>query len=107
VKVYIAGKISGNENYQEDFRKAQERFEKGGHIVLNPASLPEGMKPSDYMKICFAMIDVADTVFFINGWENSKGANLELSYCLYCGKDTSESWRKEHYDSNQHSYKRN
>lgn len=26
MKIYIAGKISGNENYQEDFRKAQERL---------------------------------------------------------------------------------
>lgn len=90
MKVYIAGKISGCENYKEVFESEKRRIEGLGHIVLNPASLPEGMRPGDYMKICFAMIDVADEVFMIKGWEESKGANLELSYCIYCGKKWSK-----------------
>ena len=43
MKVYISGKITGNENYREEFAKAQAELEKDGHIVLNPAVLPVGM----------------------------------------------------------------
>lgn len=43
MKIYIAGKITGDENYREKFAKAQAELEKDGHIVLNPSVLPEGL----------------------------------------------------------------
>lgn len=59
-----------------------------GFTVLNPAVLPEGMKPADYMRICLAMIDSADVVMFLPDWEESKGAKLEWDLCQYIGKQT-------------------
>lgn len=88
MKVYIAGKITGNENYREEFARAQAELEKGGHTVLNPAVLPEGMTKGEYMRICFAMIDIADVVMFLPGWQDSEGAKLEKQYCRYVGKTT-------------------
>lgn len=88
MKAYIAGKISGDPQYREKFQAAKETLERNGLIVLNPALLPEGMEPKDYMKICFAMIDVADYVFLLPDWCESKGANLEYEYCRYTGKNT-------------------
>lgn len=88
MKVYIAGKITGNENYREEFAKAQAELEKGGHIVLNPAVLPEGLTKGEYMRICFAMIDIADVVMFLPGWQDSEGAKVENLYCRYVGKTT-------------------
>lgn len=86
MKVYIAGKITGNENYREEFEKAQAELEKDGHTVLNPAVLPEGLTKAEYMRICFAMIDIADEVRFLPGWQDSEGAKVEYTYCLYVGK---------------------
>ena len=86
MKIYIAGRITGNPDYKSIFQKVQENFEAENHIVLNPAILPEGMTTAEYMRICFAMIDCADAVFFIPGWQDSKGANLEMEYCMYTGK---------------------
>lgn len=54
--------------------------------MLNPAELPEGMKPQDYMHICFAMIDRADGVVALPNWMDSIGAKLEIDYCRYIGK---------------------
>lgn len=45
------------------------------------------MQPADYMRICFAMIDTADVVAFLPGYETSTGAQLELQYCFYIDKD--------------------
>lgn len=85
-KAYIAGKITGDPEYRKKFASAQEELERQGYIVLNPALLPEGMAPSDYMRICLAMLDTADVVFFLPGWPNSKGAQLEKQYCAYVQK---------------------
>ena len=86
MKIYIAGKITGDPDYRAKFADAQRQIEAQGHIVLNPATLPEGMEPKDYMRICFAMIDVADRVLFLRDWFLSTGAKIEMSYCDYIGK---------------------
>lgn len=86
MKVYIAGKITGDPNYKGKFAAEAEKIRAAGHIALNPAELPEGMDPGDYMRICFAMIDVADVVAFLPGWQESSGANIEWSYACYCRK---------------------
>lgn len=90
-KVYIAGKITGNENYKKEFAAAKKRLEKD-FTVLNPADLPEGMSKADYMRICFSMIDVADVVVFIEGWVRSEGAMLEHKYCEYIEKPIFHIW---------------
>lgn len=88
MKAYIAGKITGDSEYQNKFDIAAQALKSEGLIVLSPAILPEGMMPSDYMKICFAMIDVADVVAFLPDWDESRGARLEHSYCQYISKLT-------------------
>lgn len=86
MKVYIAGKITGDPDYRAKFKTAQMLLEGMGHIVLNPATLPGGMTNADYMRICFAMIDTADAVAFLQDWRDSPGACLERSYCVQIGK---------------------
>lgn len=86
MKIYIAGKITGEPDYKEKFAVAVMTLETQHHIVLNPADLPEGMLPADYMRICFAMIDTADAVYLLKDWFNSFGASIERSYAVYTGK---------------------
>ena len=57
-----------------------------GHIALNPAELPEGMTPEEYMRICFAMLDVADEMWYLADAADSPGAFLEVQYCRYVKK---------------------
>lgn len=85
-KIYIAGKITGNPNFKENFQEAKDYFESVGYIVLNPAELPAGMAPGDYMRICFSMIDVSDLIYFMPNYVDSLGALLELRYCEYSNK---------------------
>ena len=85
-KLYIAGKITGDAQYKKKFRKYADKFTGKDFAVLNPANLPEGMAAGDYMKICFAMIDVADLIVFLPDWKESRGARLEMKYCKYVGK---------------------
>jgi hypothetical protein len=86
MKVYIAGKITGDQGYQAKFRRAAAGLRMCGNIVLNPAELPEGMTAADYIRICMAMIDAADRVIFLPDAEDSPGAFLEIQYCRYAKK---------------------
>ena len=38
------------------------------------------------MRICFAMLESADTAVFLPDWEDSPGAQLEKHWCEYVGK---------------------
>lgn len=88
IKVYIAGPITGHEGYRENFNSVAERLRSAGMIPLNPATADEGMSASDYMRLSFAQIDCANAVLFLPGYEDSKGAMIELAYCKYIGKPT-------------------
>ena len=78
--VYIAGPITGTRDYKERFLKAEQRLRAEGQIVLNPAALPAGMPYESYFPICFSMIDVSEQVYFLRGWEKSRGARDEFGH---------------------------
>lgn len=83
MKIYLAGPITGVENYKETFAEAQSALEKQGHTVINPAFLPDGLGDCDiYMSICFPMIDAADAVVLLDGWKDSRGACREWGYAV-------------------------
>lgn len=79
--IYIAGPITGVPNYREAFQDAEAELRAGGFDVLNPTCLPLGLEHGQYLHIDKAMIDVADVVLFLPGWQDSKGASEEMDYC--------------------------
>ena len=84
--IYIAGPIRGVEKYWEPFEDMEDELSALGYIPLSPSRLPSGMSNEQHMRICFAMIDAADAVIFLPGWEHSEGSNLARDYCFYTDK---------------------
>jgi nucleoside 2-deoxyribosyltransferase len=44
------------------------------------------MTNEQYARVCLAMVDSADAVLSLPGWDESDGACLERRYALYTGK---------------------
>ncbi|MEG1497652.1 MAG: DUF4406 domain-containing protein [Clostridiales bacterium] len=82
MKVYIAGPITGVDNYRKTFNDAEEILLNQGHIVMNPALLSDGFKWAEYMSITLDMLYCCDAIYLLPGWEHSKGAKLELRHSI-------------------------
>ena len=86
--VYIAGPMKGIENHNVPaFMKAHSALQKRGYIVLNPCMLPDNMPDDKYLPICMAMLQQADAVYMLRGWEKSLGATTEKLYAERQGID--------------------
>lgn len=85
-KIYIAGPMSGLAHFNRPaFHDAAHGVIEQGHTPLNPATLPNGLKQSEYMDICFAMARAADRLIMLPGWEQSAGAVAEYHYAKKLG----------------------
>lgn len=78
MKIYIAGPMSGLPDFNRAaFNHAHVLLGSKGHIILNPALLPDGLSQAEYMDICLAMLRCADGIYMLEGWEHSSGARAE------------------------------
>lgn len=89
-RIYLSGPITGITNYKKDFEVIKIMLMQRGHKnIVNPAEL-DGViingEYEEYMKMCFALIDMCDVVVLLPGWEKSAGANRELGYAIGQGK---------------------
>ena len=86
MKIYISGAITGTDDYMERFAKAEKELTEKGYSVVNPAKvnaqLPEDTSYEEYMRMSFCMLDMADAIFMIDGWEKSCGASQEYGYAM-------------------------
>ena len=87
MKIYISGKITGNDKAEQQFKSAEERLIKQGHEVVNPFNLPHNHSKNwkDYMKEDIKAMMDCDAIFMLKGYKTSTGANLELSLARELG----------------------
>lgn len=80
MRVYISGKITGTDDYNERFQKAENDLKRLGHTPANPVKICSGMNNAtheEYMRRCLKVLVECDGIYLLPGYENSQGARLE------------------------------
>lgn len=80
--IYIAGKISGLDGWENYFIKAENFIRSFGGFPLSPRMLPPHMSQQSYMDICFSLVRNCNVVLFLKNWKDSLGAVAEHAYAI-------------------------
>ena len=81
MKIYISGPMTGYPEWNVPaFNAAAARLSNLGHEVLNPADggTDAAKSWSDYLREDIALVVQADAVAVLDGWQESRGASLEV-----------------------------
>ena len=90
MKIYIAGPITGTDDYMLRFAVAEKRLQQEGLVVINPAKVSAGMPEetghAEYMKLAICLLDMCEGIYMLKGFEESKGALQEFKHAAETGK---------------------
>ena len=77
MKVYLSGKITGDENYKNKFAVVEDGLKREGYEVFNPAIMPNMFSWEDFMKIDLLALSFCDAICLLPDWAESTGAMRE------------------------------
>ena len=84
--IYMSGPITNVLDYEDKFAEAEKRIKSRypDSEIINPTmiKLPSTCTHKDYMNIDFMLLDMADAVCMLPGWDMSKGACMEYGYAI-------------------------
>jgi hypothetical protein len=79
MKIYISGKISGDNNYRKKFLEAENALYDAGHYPLNPAAcVADGTNWTSAMRTALRLMLDSDGVALLRDWKSSHGAKIEV-----------------------------
>jgi len=90
MRLYLSGKITGNDNYRKDFAEGRARLENAGYDVCDPTDLgfPEDIPWEDAMRHDIREMLGCDGVALLPSWEESGGARIEARLARDLGMPT-------------------
>lgn len=86
--VYLSGPMSGLPDFNKQaFMNAEARLNAAGIKVVNPVKngVPADAEWSEHMRADISMLMTCAQIAMLPGWQNSKGAKLELHIAKQLG----------------------
>ncbi len=93
MRIYIAGRVRGNDNFKEKFDAAELMLKKQfpDAEIINPVVMTAGIAKEcptfthhEYMELCICALDKCTHIFLMENWNWSSGAKEEVKYALEC-----------------------
>lgn len=94
-KIYLSGKITGDEGFAEKFKAKEEELSARGDYVFNPALHPDMFTHGQFMQIDLLALSFCDSIYLMDNWRDSKGARMEFEQSKVLGLDVE--FEKEPY----------
>ena len=91
MRIYISGPITDTDDFAERFEDAAAIIAERGNKYINPAKLAEVIPDADwttYMLIDRELLQEADAITMLPGWEQSRGARAERAFAIINGLPT-------------------
>jgi hypothetical protein len=77
-KVYLCGKITGDDDYRSKFFEAEKKLFEAGFYPVNPAAVvPHDTEWEAAMRLAISLMLQCDGVALLPDWEQSRGAKIE------------------------------
>lgn len=91
--IYLSGKLDTTKEAYDAFADAEEFIRSNrifdGDRVVNLTRINEvlpALSSYQYRSISYQFINICDAIFMVDGWKESKTAQLELAYAKSLGK---------------------
>ncbi|MDR1587285.1 MAG: DUF4406 domain-containing protein [Treponema sp.] len=102
MKLYLCGKITGDDNYRAKFLDAENTLYEAGFYPVNPAAcVPSNTDWNHAMRTAIGLMLRCDGVALLPDWKKSRGAKIEVRLARELGLDvrTCEVWQTEKRDT--------
>ena len=89
MKIMISQPMRGktNEQIREEREELVRRLQEEGHEVIDTVlDISENKSPIYYLSKSIELLDKADAVVFMKGWENARGCRIEYQIAKDYGK---------------------
>ncbi len=89
MKVFISQPMRGKttEKIKEEREQIVQELEKQGYEVINSIlDISEGRSPVFYLAKSLELLDEADCVVFMKGWQEARGCRIEHMTAVEYGK---------------------
>jgi hypothetical protein len=78
LKLYLCGKITGDDKYPEKFLEAENKLFEAGFYPVNPAVISSAGW-NDAMRQAIGLMLQCDGVAMLADWKESRGATIEVT----------------------------
>jgi nucleoside 2-deoxyribosyltransferase len=85
-KLYLCGRVTGDDNYRVKFLKAENKLYDAGFYPVNPAAcIPACTEWHQAMREAIGLMLQCDGLALLPDWKKSKGAKIEVGLAQAIG----------------------